>query len=230
MTKDEIISMAHKAGGLVYGSPRSPKTVIDVMFTPETIERFTSLVATAERRKHQADIEKWKTEAATAEKWRGLALSKEGNGRTVQRIQQEAAELEREACAQTCEARHANGNYQHDTRHECAEAIRARGVGASIQPPAHQEPVAWIEHEWSGTGLRHLHFEKREPMVRDEVVNPVWTPLYTAPPQLQPLTDEQIWADDGIMSANAKLGLLIKDIALLVRAIESAHGITWGQQ
>ena len=34
---------------------------------------------------------------------------------------------EREACAKVCEARHANGNYQHDTRHECAEAIRARG-------------------------------------------------------------------------------------------------------
>lgn len=38
-----------------------------------------------------------------------------------------AAEKEREACAQTCEERHANGNYQHDTRHECAEAIRNRG-------------------------------------------------------------------------------------------------------
>lgn len=37
------------------------------------------------------------------------------------------AAAEREACAQTCEERHANGNYQHDTRHECAEAIRARG-------------------------------------------------------------------------------------------------------
>ena len=95
---------------------------------------------------------------------------------------------------------------------------------------AQQEPVAWIEHEWSGTGLRHLHFEKREPMVRDEVVNPVWTPLYTAPPQRQPLTDEQIWADDGIMMVNAGLGLLMKDIALLVRAIEQAHGITAGQQ
>ena len=34
---------------------------------------------------------------------------------------------EREACAKVCEERHANGNYQHDTRHECAEAIRARG-------------------------------------------------------------------------------------------------------
>ena len=101
---------------------------------------------------------------------------------------------------------------------------------AAPQHTAQQRPVAWIEHEWSGTGLRHLHFEKREPMVRDEVVNPVWTPLYTAPPQRQPLTDEQIWADDGIMRANAGLGLLMKDIALLVRAIEQAHGITGGQQ
>ena len=67
-------------------------------------------------------------------------------------------------------------------------------------------------------------------MVRDEVVNPVWTPLCTALPQRQPLTDEQIWADDGIMRANAGLGLLMKDIALLVRAIEQAHGITGGQQ
>ena len=123
MTKDEIISMAHKAGGLVYGSPRSPKTVIDVMFTPETIERFAELVATAERRKHQADIEKWKTEAATAEKWRGLALSKEEDGRTVQRIQQEATALEREAClriADDCAEADMHASM-------AANAIRARG-------------------------------------------------------------------------------------------------------
>jgi hypothetical protein len=44
-----------------------------------------------------------------------------------------------------------------------------------------QEPVAWIEHEWSGSGLRHLHFERREQSLRDEVVNPIWTPLYTHP-------------------------------------------------
>ncbi len=123
MTKDEIISMAHEAGGLVYGSPRSPETVIDVMFTPETIERFTSLVATVERRKHQADIERWKAEAATAEKWRGLALSKEGDGRTVQRIQQEAAALEREAClriADDCAEADMHASM-------AANAIRARG-------------------------------------------------------------------------------------------------------
>ena len=99
---------------------------------------------------------------------------------------------------------------------------KSKPLYTTPQQPVQQEPVAWIEHEWSGTGLRHLHFEKREPTVRDEVVNPVWTPLYTAPPQLQPLTDEQMWADDGIMRANAGLGLLMKDIALLARAIEEA--------
>lgn len=101
---------------------------------------------------------------------------------------------------------------------------------AAPQQPVQQEPGAWIEHEWSGTGLRHLHFEKREPTVREEVVNPVWTPLYTAPqPARQPLTDEQMWSDDRIMGANSRLGLLMEDLALLVRAVEAAHGITGGQ-
>lgn len=89
-----------------------------------------------------------------------------------------------------------------------------------------QEPVAWIEHEWSGTGLRHLHFEKREPMVRDEVVNPVWTPLYTAPPQRQPLTEDQIAAAVGQCETDLKTEFLIE----FARAIEEAHGITGGQQ
>lgn len=33
---------------------------------------------------------------------------------------------EREACANVCEEKHVNGNWKHDTRHECAEAIRMR--------------------------------------------------------------------------------------------------------
>ena len=45
----------------------------------------------------------------------------------LKRFAELVATAEREACAKVCEARHANGNYQHDTRHECAAAIRARG-------------------------------------------------------------------------------------------------------
>jgi hypothetical protein len=53
---------------------------------------------------------------------------------------------------------------------------------------AEQEPVAWIEHEWSGSGLKRLHFERRDPTVRDEVVCPIWTPLYAAP---QPKAEQE---------------------------------------
>ena len=65
----------------------------------------------------------------------------------------------------------------------------------AAQPAPVQEPVAWMEHEWSGSGLRHLHFERREQSVRDEVMNPIWTPLYTTPPAqpaLKPLTPELV--------------------------------------
>jgi hypothetical protein len=65
------------------------------------------------------------------------------------------------------------------------------------QPAPVQEPVAWIEHEWSGSGLRHLHFERREQSVRDEVMNPIWTPLYTTPPAAQPAPVQEpvAWAN-----------------------------------
>ena len=114
MTHEDIIKFAQEAG-----------------FNPVTYSggnaklfcSFAELVATVERRKHQADIERWKTEAATAEKWRGLALSKEGDGRTVQRIQQEATALERKAClriADDCAEADMHASM-------AANAIRARG-------------------------------------------------------------------------------------------------------
>lgn len=46
---------------------------------------------------------------------------------TVRTLIAQAVEREREACAKVCEERHANGNHKHDTREECAAAIRARG-------------------------------------------------------------------------------------------------------
>lgn len=83
--------------------------------------------ATFERRKHQADIEAWKAEAATAEKWRGMALAKDPMqpGKAVQELQREAMEREREACADLVE-------YEDDCMpgnpmRRLAAAIRARG-------------------------------------------------------------------------------------------------------
>lgn len=46
-----------------------------------------------------------------------------------------------------------------------------------------------------------------------------------AEPALVPLTDEQLWANDEIMSLNADLGWHMDTIRMFARAIERAHGI-----
>ena len=115
-------------------------------------------------------------------------------------------------------------------------AVGAGGVGKleqpqsvtnchQSQPQAEQEPVAWIEHEWSGSGLRHLHFERHAPTVRDEVVRPVWTPLYPRPQPRQPLTDAQINGHRLALPYNGEDLPDPWDFKQGVRAAERAHGI-----
>ncbi len=45
------------------------------------------------------------------------------------------------------------------------------------------------------------------------------------PAERVPLTDEQIWNSDDIMSRNAVGGLQMPDLVRLIRAVEAAHGI-----
>lgn len=143
MTREDIITLARTADVIDFRDADSDPHVAQMV---EFLQRFATLVAAAERRKHQADIEKWKSEAATAEKWRGLALSKEGDGRCVERIQQEAAAFEREACAALADraAAESHSTYEHcisvrdpnsglvaagakEQAKKLSEAIRARG-------------------------------------------------------------------------------------------------------
>lgn len=117
---------------------------------------YTKMVAQkaaeAERKKHQADIELWKAEAAKAELWRGRCLSMDhGDGRTVQQIQAEAVEAEREACAaindeksdrlaQEAESALSEGDRDTCTSNRaaahlllvCAARIRARSTGGGV--------------------------------------------------------------------------------------------------
>jgi hypothetical protein len=44
-------------------------------------------------------------------------------------------------------------------------------------------------------------------------------------PQREPLTDEQVWANEEIMASNADARLLMVTLMRFVRAIERAHGI-----
>lgn len=120
MNREEVIRMATEAGllepGYIHGN-----TVI------AELERFAALVAAAERRKHQADIEHWKAQAAQAEKWCGMAHARHCDSKkVVQEIQREAMERERENIAAEFDRRAApsTGFYE---PHEPAEIIRARG-------------------------------------------------------------------------------------------------------
>lgn len=51
LTREEMVKMAREAGGFVYGPVTTSVlgSVIDVMLTPETLERFAALVAAHER-------------------------------------------------------------------------------------------------------------------------------------------------------------------------------------
>lgn len=128
MTREDVIRMAREAdeGHAGMECEKFGGGIVSV----STLERFAALVATAERKKHQADIEHWKAQAAQAEKWRALALSKDKRNpaKIVQKIQREAMELERDACAKVCEARYIGDNNREDMEAKaCAAAIRARG-------------------------------------------------------------------------------------------------------
>lgn len=71
----------------------------------------------------------------------------------------------------------------------CAAAsTEIQRLAAQLAEIEAQEPVAWIEHELSGSGERHLHFERRPKVLRDEVIAPVWTALIPHPvPAAEPV-------------------------------------------
>jgi len=76
--------------------------------------------------KMQAELERLRELAATAEKWRGIASARHGDGRTVAEIQNEARAEEREACARVCEEHPDGMNMLGGAFVACAAAIRAR--------------------------------------------------------------------------------------------------------
>ena len=106
------------------------------------------------------------------------------------------------------------------------------------QPAQQQEPVAWKDEQGnvrmaldageiqSSVGYVYsVHGERiKNACIRSDIPN--GTPLYTSPPaQRKPLTDEQLWENDQIMSLNADLGWHMDTIRMFARAIEAAHGI-----
>lgn len=120
MTRDEVLKLAREARFVFDG--RDWVCAAPVF----AFERFAALVAAAERIKHQSEIQRLTALANTAEKWRGIAMARDGDGRTVQQVQAEARADEREACAKLCE----DDDHDCETGKSCAAAIRARGSHA----------------------------------------------------------------------------------------------------
>lgn len=119
MNRDEVVRLARECGDW----NGQTCEVNDV-----GLERFAELVAAAERQSTAIEMERLRGLAATAEKWRGIASAKFGDGRTVQEIQREAAEVEREECAKVLDANAAacGDGVIRDVLESNAVAIRAR--------------------------------------------------------------------------------------------------------
>ena len=109
---------------------------VRALYTADQLAAAVAAAAVKEReearKQYQSEIEKWKAEAVTAEKWKSLVLSKDGDGRTVQAIEQEAIAKEREACAKVCDElaeKYANAIWLGTEEFVCvklSEKIRAR--------------------------------------------------------------------------------------------------------
>ena len=64
------------------------------------------LAEEAGRRARIAHAQEVRTDLACIEKWRGLALARDGDGRTVEAVREEAAQEERRACLAIVRAPH----------------------------------------------------------------------------------------------------------------------------
>ena len=97
----------------------------------------------------------------------------------------------------------------------CAATAEAWREEAALAEPV-QEPVAWLHTDPDNPRVKFLVWRENEPAYRG-----VWikTPLYAAPPQRKPLTEEEI------VTMYAECPTSDNDMIEFARAIEQAHGI-----
>ena len=114
MTKDDIIAAA-----VALDLPES--------LIAGHLPALQRLAAEAGRRARIEHAEEVRADLARIEKWRGLALSRDGDGRTVEAIREEAMGEERRACLAIVRVPH----FKPVVRNELAkraEQIEARGT------------------------------------------------------------------------------------------------------
>lgn len=121
MTQDDMIRWAREA--------QLPESLVAHPGVKFAMQKAYAAGQAAERQILLSEIQRLTSLANTAEKWRGIALSRDGDGRTVQQVQEEARAEEREACALECIEIANDENITPSAEacaYDCAEAIRAR--------------------------------------------------------------------------------------------------------
>jgi len=104
-------------------------------------------------------------------------------------------------------------------------SIYKQAEPATRQESRHAEPVAWMWEETatrSSTGIGGIDRKLLFCRPADEPWKRNITPLYTAPPQRKPLTDEEIKA---LIDSVDGLGIGRHVMHKVARSIERAHGI-----
>lgn len=115
-----------------------------------------------------------------------------------------------------------------------SQAVEIEQLRAKLAAQA--EPVAWRDHveqrirAWrqrtmnkSGDCLAIDDFMGQESI--DDLVDFVCDECADPQPARQPLTDDQVFSNDGIMDVNAHVGLPMRWLMEITRAVERAHGI-----
>ena len=111
------------------------------------------------------------------------------------------------------------------------ETMTALKAALAQQAEPVQEPVAWIHTDPDKPRVRFLEWREDEPGYRGRWVK---TPLYLAPPQRKPLTEEEVDAAtaqerDALLDHIYEYGTaaegVLERIRKLCRATERAHGI-----
>ena len=102
------------------------------------------------------------------------------------------------------------------------QSIAITALRAALAEPV-QEPVAWAVYDIKHGGSKTLHWpEQHSPNGDPEQYKAV--PLYSAPPQRLPLTDEEIDAE-WRKAASEEGFTTAQFVRAFARAIEWAHGI-----
>ena len=121
----------------------------------------------------------------------------------LRKAAQQALEALEEACGNRCNAEY----------NPCYCRAAADNLRSALAQPA-QGPVVWINE--------HGHIDRGW----DATFDPTkWTPLYTAPPQRKPLTDEEMCLCFTRTNTSEPLSEGWPGLERFARAIEKAHGI-----